>query len=178
MPPVLRGASVAIIAALVAVLVISFRYDPHDIRSATVGKPAPSFVLAALDGNGRVDLAAYRGKVVVVNFWASWCVPCKQEHAALADAWERYRTANVVLVGVLYQDSADAGREFVARMGGGWPTGIDENGRTALAFGVFGIPETFFIGPDGVISGRHIGPVDGEILSTAIEALRARAAVR
>jgi len=173
-----RIVAVGAIAGLVIVLVLSFRYDPHDIRSAAVGKPAPAFALPALEGGGTVELASYRGKVVVVNFWASWCIPCKQEHGALASAWSRYRTADVVLIGILYQDDPDAGREFMRRLGGGWPTAIDGDGRVALGFGVFGIPETFFISPDGVIAGRHIGPIDEETLVAGIEAIRIRAVGR
>ncbi len=109
---------------------------------------------------------------MVVNFFASWCVPCREEHPALVRVWERYRTSEVVLVGILYQDSVDAGRDFVRRLGGTWPTAIDDNGRTALGFGVFGIPETFFIGRDGVIGGRHIGPIDEDTLVRGIETLR------
>ncbi len=173
-----RIAALAAITGLVVVLALSFRYDPHDVRSAAVGKPAPAFALTALESAGTVELATYQGKVVVVNFFASWCIPCKQEHAALASAWSRYHTADVVLLGILYQDDPDAGREFMRRLGGGWPTAIDADGRVALSFGVFGIPETFFISPDGVIAGRHIGPIDDETLVAGIEAIRPRAAGR
>lgn len=165
---------IAALVGLIVVLALGFRRDPHDIRSAAVGKPAPAFDLASLDGTGRVSLAAHRGKVVVVNFFASWCVPCREEHPALVRAWERYRTSDVVIIGVLYQDSVDAGRDFVRRLGTTWPTAVDDDGRTALGFGVFGVPETFFIGPDGVVAGRHIGPIDEETLIRGIETLRAK----
>jgi len=168
----LRYLAVAGIAGLVLVLLLGFRRDPADIRTGTVGKPAPAFDLPALDGNGRVALSSYAGKVIVVNFWASWCIPCKQENPALVDIWERYHTADVVLVGIVYQDSPDAAREYTARLGNRWPSGIDADGRTALSYGVFGIPETFFIGPDGVIAGRHKGPIDAGTLAAGIEALR------
>lgn len=168
------GNALVIVAlvALIVVLALGFRRDPKDIRSAAVGKPAPAFDLAALDGTGRVSLAQYRGKVVVVNFFASWCVPCREEHPALVRVWERYRTSDVVLIGVLYQDSVESGREFVRRLGTTWPTAIDDDGRTALGFGVFGIPETFFIGPDGIIAGRHIGQIDEDTLVRGIETIR------
>ena len=163
---------IAVLVGLIVVLALGFQRDPRDIRSAAVGKPAPAFDLPALDGTGRVSLAQHRGKVIVVNFFASWCVPCRQEHPALVRAWERYRTSDVVMIGVLYQDSVDAGRDFVRRLGTTWPTAVDDDGRTALAFGVFGIPETFFVDPDGIIAGRHIGPIDEETLVRGIEALR------
>jgi len=162
------------LVALIVVLTLGFRRDPHDIRSAAVGKPAPAFDLASLDGTGRVSLQQHSGKVVVVNFFASWCVPCLEEHPALVRAWERYRTSDVVLIGVLYQDSVESGRSFVRRLGTTWPTAIDDDGRTAISFGVFGVPETFFIGPDGIIAGRHFGPIDEVTLIRGIDTLRRR----
>lgn len=169
-----RIAATVVIVGLLVVLALAFRRDPHDIKSAAVGKPAPAFDLERLDGKGRISLEALRGKVVIVNFWASWCIPCKEENPALASVWERYRTADVVLLGIVYQDSVEAAREYTERLGNTWPSLIDDNGRTAIAFGVFGIPETFFIGPDGVIAGRHIGAIDAQTLVTGIEALRSK----
>lgn len=163
---------ITLLVGLIVVLGLGFRRDPRDIRSAVVGGAAPTFRLERLDGNGTIALDELRGKIVVVNFFASWCVPCREEHPALVRAWERYRTSDVVLVGILYQDSVEAGRDFVRRLGGTWPTAIDDDGRTALGFGVFGIPETFFIGRDGIIGGRHIGPIDEETLVRGIETLR------
>lgn len=170
-----RIAIVLALVALVAVLTLSFRRDPHDIRTGTVGDPAPAFALERLDAPGQVRLADHEGKVVVVNFFASWCVPCKQEAPALIRVWERYRSSDVVLIGILYQDSPESGRAFQERIGATWPSAIDDDGRTALSFGVFGVPETFFIGPDGVIKGRHIGPIDEATLRAGIDALRADA---
>ncbi|MEO8633137.1 MAG: TlpA disulfide reductase family protein [Chloroflexota bacterium] len=160
------------IVGLVVVLLLAFRRDPRDIRTGTIGKPAAAFDLERLDGPGRIRLADYAGKIVIVNFWASWCIPCKQENPALVAVWERYRTSDVMLIGILYQDSLDSARSYTRRMGNTWPTGIDDDGRVAFAYGVFGIPETFFIGPDGVISGRHIGAIDEATLVRGIEALR------
>src|SRR5216684_1335902 len=150
----------AILVATAAVLVVSFRRDPHDIKTGSVGKPAASFVLDRLDGAGQLRLDDYRGRVVVLNFWASWCIPCKEENPALAAAYERYRTSDATLIGVVYQDTPAAARAYTERMGNTWPSVLDDGGRIAIAYGVFGIPETFFIGPDGVIAGRHIGPID------------------
>jgi cytochrome c biogenesis protein CcmG/thiol:disulfide interchange protein DsbE len=176
MPRWLRLALITGIAALVVVLGLAFRRDPHDIRSGTVGKPAAAFSLPRLDGAGSVSLADSAGQVVVINFFASWCLPCKEENPALVRVWERYRTSDVVIVGVLYQDSLDRGQRYVRDNGVTWPTASDDDGRVAFAYGVFGIPETYFIGPDGVIAGRHIGPIDEATLITGIEKLRVRAA--
>ena len=163
---------VLVIVGLVVVLALSFRRDPRDIRTGTVGKPAAAFDLERLDGQGRIRLDDYRGRTVILNFWASWCIPCKQENPALAEVWERYRDSDVVLIGIVYQDSPEAARDYTARLGNTWPSGIDADGRTAIAYGVFGIPETFFIAPDGVIAGRHIGRIDQQTLITGIEAIR------
>jgi len=167
-----RYTAVGLILGLALVLTLAFRRDPHDIRTGTVGRPAPAFTLPDLEGNGSISLDQYRGKVVVLNFWASWCVPCKEENPALAEVWERYRGTDVVLLGILFQDSTAAGREYTARLGNTWPSAVDESGRVALSYGVFGPPETYFIGPDGVIAGRHIGPIDLQTLINGIETLR------
>ena len=167
-----RAVIVVALLGLVVVLTLAFRRDPHDIRSGTVGKPAPAFALARLDGAGELALSQYAGKVVVVNFFASWCLPCKQENPALVRVYERYRGSDVVIVGILHQDSLDSGRAYVRDMGVVWPTVVDDAGRVALSYGVFGIPETFFIGPDGIIAGRHIGPIDEATLARGIEAIR------
>ncbi len=162
-----------VLVGILVVLALGFRRDPQDIKTGTVGHPAPGFDLERLDGEGRIRLADYRGWVVLLNFWASWCVPCRQENAALAAVWERYRpTREVILIGVVYQDSVEAARQYTAHYGNTWPSVLDPGGRTAIAYGVFGIPETYFIRPDGVIAGRHIGAIDQQTLITGIEEIR------
>ena len=168
----LRIAIVVAMLGLVVTLALAFRRDPHDIRTGTVGKPAPAFTAERLDGTGTLSLSDYTGKVVVVNFFASWCLPCAQENPALVHVYERYRGSDVVMLGVVYQESRDSARSYVKRMGMSWPAIADDDGRVALSYGVFGPPETFFIGPDGVIAGRHIGPIDQPTLLLAIETLR------
>lgn len=167
--------AVALLVGLVVVLTLAFRHDPRDIRSNLVGKSAPVFDLEALDGRGRVRLADFQddGRAVVVYFYASWCIPCKQEYPILVRTWERYRTSDVVIVGILFQDDRDAGLQFHRERGGTWPTAYDERSRTAIAFGVYGIPETYFR-PDGTIAGRHVGLMGEETLVAGIEAIRPR----
>ena len=172
MKRVARYAAVGLILGLALVLTLAFRRDPHDIRTGTVGKPAPAFALPSLTDGTTISLDRYKGKVVVLNYWSSWCIPCKEENPALTNVWERYRGTDVVLIGVVFQDSADAAREYTARLGNTWPSAVDGDGRMALSYGVFGPPETFFIGPDGVIAGRHIGPIDETTLIKGIETLR------
>jgi cytochrome c biogenesis protein CcmG/thiol:disulfide interchange protein DsbE len=159
-------------------LALAFRRDPHDIRTGTIGKPAPAFTLMRLDGSGEVTLADLAGKVVVVNFFASWCLPCTQENPALVRVYERYRESDVVMLGVNLQESRENGLAYVRRMGMAWPTLADPDGRVVLSYGVFGPPETFFIGRDGIIAGRHIGPIDEATLVQGIEELRGQASSR
>jgi cytochrome c biogenesis protein CcmG/thiol:disulfide interchange protein DsbE len=179
LPRTLRWGIVIVIAALVVVLLLAFRRDPHDIRTGTVGKPAAAFTLQKLDGTGAITLGDAKGKITVVNFFASWCIPCKEENPALVRVYERYRaSSDVVFLGVLYQDSRESGLAYVKANGVVWPTASDDDGRVAFAYGVFGIPETYFIGADGIIAGRHIGPIDESTLVTAIDTLRAKASTR
>ena len=174
MPRAVRLIVVIAIAALVVVLVLAFRRDPHDIRTGTIGKPAAAFTLQRLDGAGVMVVDAPRGRVTIVNFFASWCIPCKQENPDLVRVYERYRGSNVEFIGVLYQDSRENGLRYVKDNGVTWPTASDDDGRVAFAYGVFGIPETFFIDVDGIIQGRHIGPIDEATLVAAIDCLRSK----
>ncbi len=176
MPRWLRLLVVIGIGALVLVLVLAFRRAPQDIKTGTVGKPAAAFTLQKLDATGDYAVAPGGGKVFVLNFFASWCIPCKEENPALLRVYERYRGSDVEFVGVLYQDGQDAGLKYVRDNGVTWPTVNDDQGRVAFSYGVFGIPETYFIGPDGVIAGRHIGPIDETTLVTGIECLRSKTA--
>ena len=169
---------VVALLGLTVTLALAFRRDPHDIRTGTVGKPAPAFTLERLDGSGEVALADFSGKVVVVNFFASWCLPCTQENPTLIRVYERYRGSDVVLLGVNLQESRENGLAYVQRMGMSWATLADDDGRVVLSYGVFGPPETFFIGRDGIIEGRHIGPIDEATLVKAIEELRGQASSR
>lgn len=133
--------------------------DPRALPSQLVGKPAPDFALEQIRGGGTVRLTGLRGQVVVVNFWASWCAECVTEHPALLAAWQRYRERGVVFVGVVFEDTATAATDFMTRMGGDWPIVLDGDSATALDYGVFGVPETFVIAPDGTIADKQVGAV-------------------
>ncbi len=167
------GGSILLITVTVLVWVFAFGLsrDPSVVASALRGQPAPEFALRTLDGEDTIRLSDMRGRVAVVNFWASWCTPCIEEHAALAAAWARYRDRGVVVVGILFQDTPSNGIEFMQRLGGDWPVVEDPNSRTALAFGVAGVPETFFVGPNGRISHREVGAVTYEVLTEQITRL-------
>jgi len=143
--------------------------DPRALPSELVGREAPTFSLPALDGSGNVDLASFEGNVVVVNYWASWCVECRQEHPALLAAWNRYRERGVVFVGVDFEDSAGDARRYAAQMGGDWPLVSDPGSRSAIAYGVFGVPETYVLAADGTVVAKRVGGVDYDWLTNEIE---------
>lgn len=163
------GASVLVLVT--AVLGFGLTRDPTFIGSPLIGKRAPDFELQFLDGDKSISSADLRGQVVVVNFWASWCGPCREEHPSLKAAWERYRDRGVVLVGIVYEDSPSAARAFMQELGGDWPILIDPGGKTALKYGVYGIPETFFIDTDGVIAYKKTGASSYGLLVAQIERL-------
>ncbi len=172
---------VAFAAVLVAVTLAASLFafglgrDPGVVRSALVGRAAPAFDLPLLFGAGTIRLSDLRGKVVVLNFWASWCTDCRVEHDALAAAWGRYRDQGVVLVGVAFEDAASSSRAFAKALGMDWPIVSDTASRTALEYGVYGVPETFFIGQDGVVASRWVGPVPYAHLTDEITRLQAGA---
>jgi cytochrome c biogenesis protein CcmG, thiol:disulfide interchange protein DsbE len=168
---VVVGAVLGGVALLTVLLSFGLSRDPTIIRSALVGRPAPDFALRTLDGSRTVHLSDLRGQVVVVNFWASWCADCRVEHPNLAGVWQRYRDRGVVLLGVAFQDRPSATRAYLADFGVDWPQLADAGSRTALAYGVYGVPETFVIGPDGRVAFKQVGPVGFDKLSEEITSL-------
>ena len=137
--------------------------DPAEIPSPLVGKPVPAFTLTTIDGS-TLSSAELRGRPYLVNFWASWCGPCVEEHGVLLDAQERF-DGQATIVGILYNDSPDAARGFLARYGdGGWPTLEDPSGGTAIDFGVTGPPETFFVDAAGIVRFKQYGPVTPAVI--------------
>jgi len=137
--------------------------DAHTIPSPLPGKPAPDFALQTLAGDS-LRLVDLKGQVVLVNFWASWCLACRGEHPVLVDAAKRYRDQGLRVVGVVYEDSRDNARAWIAERGGDWPNVLDVGSHTAIKYGLFGVPETFFIGHDGRILYKQIGPLDQEVI--------------
>ena len=129
------------------------------VQSPLVGKPAPAIEGTTVDGDD-VTLASLRGKWVVVNFFATWCVPCRQEHPDLIRFSEAHAAAgDATVLGVVYSDNAQAVREFRDKEGGTWPMLADPKGRIALDYGVAGVPESFLISPEGVVAAKLLGGV-------------------
>ncbi len=132
--------------------------------------PAPSFSLPLL-GGGQFSLESQRGRAVVLNFWASWCAPCRSEAPALTSVWEKYRRKEVIFVGIAYQDTESKAQEFLEQFAITYPNGLDERSTIAKAYRIRGVPETFFITRDGQIDGVHIGSISEDILTAKVEAL-------
>ena len=160
-------AGLAVVVPLVVVLVMNLGRNPHVIGSPLVGRAAPEFTLRPLEGGEPVTLASLRGRPAVINFWATWCVPCFQEHPLLVSA-ARSLGDRVRFVGVIYEDGEEQVRGFLARQGSAYPSLVDPGSRTAIAFGVFGVPETYFLDAEGKIAAKHIGPLDAQSLEAKL----------
>lgn len=161
------------------VLAVIFAYglstgDPSRLPSALIGKPAPAVLLPPIEGltTGTAPVAGFdsadlaKGQVSVVNFWASWCAPCVQEHPLLAGLKER---AGVPVYGVNYKDQTAAARRFLGRYGNPFTAvGADANGRAAIEWGVYGMPETFVVNGKGEIVYKYPGPLSAELIEREI----------
>ena len=166
--------SVLIIGAVIALplivfLALSFGKDPRAIDSPLVGNPAPAFVLQDLDGEV-VSLADLRGQPVVVNFWATWCQPCIVEHPVLVSSSRLY-DGRVRFLGVIYQDEPDKIRRFLAQRGSWGSTLVDPEGEVAVAYGVYGAPETFFIDSEGVVVRKITGAMRPDLITQVLSPL-------
>ena len=143
-------------------------------ESPLLGKPAPSLTGTGLDGSG-VSLASMHGKWVVVNFMASWCVPCRQEHPELVKFTQRHSVAgDATVLGVIFDDTQPNVRRFFSELGGSWPVVDDPDGHTALDFGVRGPPESFLVDPNGFVVWKGIGQVNADGLDKLLAQGKAR----
>jgi cytochrome c biogenesis protein CcmG/thiol:disulfide interchange protein DsbE len=149
--------------------------DPSRIPSALIGRPAPQTTLPALEGlvnNGTqvpgLDPSVFKGKVSIVNVWASWCVPCHDEAPLLT---ELSQDKGLQIVGINYKDSADNARRFLGRYGNPFSmVGVDANGRASIEWGVYGVPETFIVGREGTIVYKLVGPLTADNFDTVLRA--------
>ena len=147
--------AVAVVLVAFAVLLASqVHNDPSFPGGNVLEKPIPAFSLPALDGGARVRSADLQGKVVLVNFWNSWCIPCQQEHAALTQFYAEHRNdADFVMLGIVRDDTASAARAYVASHHDGWTFVTDPHGQTSIDFGTTGQPESYMVNPNGIIVG-------------------------
>ncbi|MGO4407905.1 DsbE family thiol:disulfide interchange protein [Bosea sp. RAF48] len=185
--PLLFLVPLMIFGALAIVFGIGlFSGDKSTVPSALIGRAAPAITLAPLEGLqrdgqpvpafGNADLG--RGRATLVNVWASWCAPCRVEHPVLMGLAETdaVKQGKVALVGMNYKDEAENARRFLGALGNPFSAvGVDRAGRSAIEWGVYGVPETFVIGPDGRIIEKHVGPLDQQAAAKLLQqALKAR----
>jgi len=159
---------VALLLALLAVRLVSNSSGRRLDKALAAGKSpaAPEFSLPRLNGNGRLRLSSFRGQPVVLNFWASWCVPCKQEAPLLQAAARRFRSTSLVVIGVDAQDFRGDARRFMARYGLTYPVVHDSGTSTTTQYNVTGFPETWFVDRSGHLVGEHVkGPLTRQQLA-------------
>ena len=154
--------------ALAVILARSLRLDPHEVPSPLINKPAPNFALTRLDdANQTIRLDDMRGKVWMLNVWASWCVSCRAEHPLLVAFSKKHL---VPIYGLDYKDQRADATGWLTRLGNPYDVSLfDGEGRVGIDFGVYGVPETFIIDQNGIIRLKHIGPLTEEALANKIE---------
>ncbi|GGR29886.1 TlpA family protein disulfide reductase [Deinococcus ruber] len=169
--PVRRFLPPLIAAALVVALGVGLFRGNGQVSGPLVGKPAPSFALQTLDG-GTVSLASLKGRPVVLNFWASWCVPCRDEAPILRDLSEKQTAGGLAVVGVVFSDKDLNGiKSFIQQYGLAYPSLLDPKLDTAISYGVSGVPETFFIDKNGMVRGYDQGGLTADRLNAGLNSI-------
>jgi cytochrome c biogenesis protein CcmG/thiol:disulfide interchange protein DsbE len=148
------------------VLALRSGRDPSLVPSALIDKPAPDFDVAGLGGGGDLSRAGLAGQIVLVNFFASWCVPCRAEHPLLMRLAQQ---EHVALYGIAYKDKPADATAFLDRFGNPYRrVGLDESGRVGIDFGLYGVPETYIIDKSGHIRYRHVAPLTAETIDKEV----------
>jgi cytochrome c biogenesis protein CcmG/thiol:disulfide interchange protein DsbE len=167
------GITLFVILALLGLLAYGFSRDPRYITSPLIGRPAPTFTLTLFDGQ-TLSLEDLRGKVVFLNFWASWCPPCREEAREMESIWKNLKQKDTVFLGVNIQDTEPDAKNFLKQFGITYRNGRDMLGKISVDYGVWGIPETFFIDPQGQITYKHVGTLGWPIISAKLDEARRR----
>jgi cytochrome c biogenesis protein CcmG, thiol:disulfide interchange protein DsbE len=164
--------ALACVAGLLALLVWQLGHQQH---APGVGAMAPAFTLRRLEGPGKVSLASYRGKPVVLNFWASWCQPCKSEAAVLERDWSSYESRGIVFLGVDYHDLASDARRFVSAHSLTFPMLEDGSGKVTGSYGISQVPETYVLNRQGRVVAHLAGPITDPAFSGEFRSALAKA---
>ena len=160
------------ILGLIALLAFGFITDPKIVPSPLIGNFAPDFEIPTLNGVEKISLSKQKGKPVLLNFWASWCQECKVEAHILEAFHQKYGTDKdqIIVIGIAVQDTSEKAQGFARRFGKSYVLGIDDNaGNIALDYGIYGVPESYFINPEGIVFYKHIGGVTTELLEKQFE---------
>lgn len=157
-----------IIAPLLWLFAFGFTRDTKYINSPLLAKPATPFTLTLFDGQ-KLTLQDLRGKAVFLNFWSSWCPPCRAEARDLEAAWQQVKDKEVVFLGVAIQDTEKNALDFIKEFSVTYPNGLDHSGRISIDYGVWGIPESFFIDPQGRITYKHVGGIRAALVIAKLE---------
>lgn len=151
------GFAFAVIGLVVYVMAKGFGNDPHAVPFLLSGKPAPDFAIKRLDDDTVVTLAEFKGKPIVINFWATWCGPCQLEHPVLDWAAKTYGD-QVVFLGIVFEDTEQNTKQFLQRNGWSFVQLFDPKSTVAVDYGVSGVPETYFIDRNGIIHHKVAAP--------------------
>lgn len=154
----------AVSAVLIGILYIGLGKDPHALDQVLVGRQAPAFALRPVGGTTPISTESLKGKPVVLNFWATWCVPCFEEHGTLMRGAQMYGN-DVQFLGVVFEDEEQKIASFLQQNGQSYPTVMDVGGKTSIAYGVGGVPETFFIDRSGKVVAKYEGPLSDQQLA-------------
>lgn len=165
--------SVAIALPVLYLLWYGLHHDPRAIDSPLPGKVAPNFTLPDLETAQLTNLADLKGSVVFVNFWASWCIPCRQEHPVLLEGAKEYMPKGVKFVGITYNDKEADSKAWLEEMGKAYPSLVDKGARVAIDYGVTGVPETFVLDKHGVVAWKKFGPITTAELNQKLDSLLA-----
>lgn len=167
----LRWAIPAAVLPVLALLAYGFWTNPREIPSPLLGRAAAPFALTTFDRTP-LTLENLRGKIVLLNFWASWCIPaCYDEAPTLERTWLSYKDKGVMVVGVNVQDTEEPARKFLVRFGHSFPNAPDPKGHVAVDYGVYGVPETFFIDRRGQVRFKHVGALTDEAARQRLDSL-------
>lgn len=160
--------TLSIITPILALLAFGFTRDSRYIVSPLIAKPATPFTVTTFKGD-KLTLNDLRGKAVFLNFWASWCLPCRAEARDLEAAWQKVKDKNMVFLGVALQDTDKNSLEFLKEFNVTYPNGKDESGKIGVDYGTWGIPESFFIDPHGRITYKHVGGIRAALVIAKLE---------
>lgn len=159
---------------LMLILSIGLTMNPRSTTSALINQPAKDFRVSRLQGVEYLpnpELTSFalddlKGKPLILNFWASWCVSCREEALEFERFWQKNKDKGILVVGIAIQDEAESALNFARTFGKTYILGLDENGRASIDYGVAGVPETFFIDKAGIIRHKHTGPITNKELQT------------